>query len=66
MFSILYVLIYFLLRLEDNALLVGAISSFLAVTAVMYFTRKLDWYAPFLPSAAAEQRTMPESSSDAR
>jgi inner membrane protein len=43
-FSVLYALIYLLLRLEDNALLVGAIASFLAVAAVMYFTRGIDWY----------------------
>jgi inner membrane protein len=43
-FSLLYVLIYLLLRLEDNALLVGAIASFLAVAAAMYFTRGIDWY----------------------
>ena len=41
----LYVLIYMLLRLEDNALLVGAIASFLAVAAAMYFTRGIDWYS---------------------
>jgi inner membrane protein len=39
-----------LLRLEDNSLLVGAIASFLAVAAVMYFTRKIDWYSS-LPDA---------------
>ena len=44
-FSLLYSLIYLLLRLEDNALLVGAIASFLAVAAVMYFTRSIDWYS---------------------
>jgi inner membrane protein len=44
MFSLLYTLIYLLLRLEDNALLVGAIASFFAVAAAMYFTRSLDWY----------------------
>jgi inner membrane protein len=43
-FGLLYTLIYLLLRLEDNALLVGAISSFLAVAAAMYFTRGVDWY----------------------
>lgn len=43
-FSLLYLLIYLLLRLEDNALLVGAVSSFIAVAAVMYLTRGLDWY----------------------
>ena len=44
-FTPLYALIYLMLRLEDNALLVGAVASFLAVAAVMYFTRKLDWYS---------------------
>ncbi|MGB9253401.1 MAG: cell envelope integrity protein CreD [Candidatus Korobacteraceae bacterium] len=44
-FSALYALIYVLLRLEDEALLVGALASFGAVAAVMYFTRKMDWYA---------------------
>jgi inner membrane protein len=44
-FALLYTLIYLLLRLEDNALLVGAVASFLAVAAVMYFTRRIDWYS---------------------
>lgn len=51
-FTLLYVLIYMLLRLEDNALLVGAIASFLAVAAAMYFTREIDWYSS-LPVRAA-------------
>jgi inner membrane protein len=41
-FAPLYTLIYLLLRLEADALLIGAISSFLAVAAVMYFTRHID------------------------
>ncbi len=44
-FSLLYGLIYMLLRLEDNALLVGAVASFVAVAAAMYFTRFIDWYS---------------------
>jgi inner membrane protein len=55
-FSLLYALIYLLLRLEDNALLVGAIASFLAVAAVMYFTRKIDWYSS-LPSGTPQAET---------
>jgi len=55
-FSLLYVFIYLLLRLEDNALLVGAIASFMAVAAVMYFTRKIDWYS----SITAGRETPPE------
>ena len=51
-FSLLYLLIYLLLRLEDNALLVGAIGSFAAVAAAMYFTRNIDWYGS-LPERAA-------------
>ncbi len=43
-FSLLYALIYLLLRLEDNAMLVGSAASFLAVVVAMYFTRKIDWY----------------------
>ena len=52
-FTALYLLIYALLRLEDNALLVGALASFAAVAAAMYFTRRIDWYG-----------SMPEKSSD--
>ena len=43
-FSSLYGLIYVLMRLEDFALLVGAVTSFAAIAAVMYFTRRIDWY----------------------
>ncbi|MCS6626396.1 cell envelope integrity protein CreD [Roseibacterium beibuensis] len=43
-FSFLYGLIYVLMRLEDYAMLVGAFSAFAALAAVMYFTRKVDWY----------------------
>ena len=54
-FTLLYVLIYLMLRLEDNALLVGAIASFVAVAAAMYFTRGIDWYSP-LPMTGAQRR----------
>jgi inner membrane protein len=43
-FTLLYALIYVLMRLEDWALLVGAVTSFAAIAAVMYFTRRIDWY----------------------
>ena len=59
-FSLLYFFIYLLLRLEDNALLLGAVASFLAVAAVMYFTRHVDWYSSLaagsaLPPAVGER-----------
>ncbi len=44
-FSVLYALIYVLLRIEDYALLIGAVASFMAVAAAMYFTRQMDWYS---------------------
>ncbi len=55
-FSLLYTLIYLLLRLEDNALLVGAVASFVAVAAAMYFTRGIDWYSSLAPSEPATGR----------
>lgn len=55
-FSLLYVLIYLLLRLEDNALLVGAIASFLALAAAMYFTRGIDWYSSLAPGEPPRAR----------
>ncbi len=58
-FTLLYVLIYMLLRLEDNALLVGAIASFLAVAAVMYFTREIDWYSSLPVRGTPEPQTTP-------
>ena len=54
-FALLYTLIYLLLTLEDNALLVGAIASFLAVAAAMYFTRRIDWYRSLPGTGASEQ-----------
>jgi inner membrane protein len=60
-FSMLYGLIYMLLRLEDNALLVGAVASFVAVAAAMYFTRSVNWYSS--GSAEAKQAELPPHSS---
>lgn len=53
-FSALYALIYLLLRLEDEALLVGALASFAAIAAVMYFTRRMDWYASTAVAAMSQ------------
>ena len=59
-FTMLYALIYMLLRLEDNALLIGAIASFAAVSAVMYFSRKVDWYGS-LPGPQASTANAPQA-----
>jgi inner membrane protein len=57
-FSSLYALIYLLLRLDDDALLIGSIASFAAVSAAMYFTRDLDWYHPFSSAASRRQQNI--------
>ena len=53
-FAMLYGLLYLLLRLEDQALLVGALAAFVAIAVVMYVTRKMDWYRS---TASAAQET---------
>ena len=40
----LYGFLYLLLRLEDYALLAGSIGLFLALSAVMFITRRMNWY----------------------
>lgn len=52
-FTLLYSGIYVLMRLEAYALLVGAVASFLAIAAVMWFTRRIDWYGLTEPPAPA-------------
>ena len=42
---ILYSYLYFLLQLEDYALLMGSIGLFVVLSVIMYLTRKIDWYA---------------------
>jgi inner membrane protein len=42
--AVLYAYLYIVLQLEDYALLMGSVGLFLVLAAVMYFTRKIDWY----------------------
>lgn len=60
-FSLLYGLIYLLMRLEDFALLAGSLASFVALAAVMWLTRKLDWYGTRPGPAPAAQTASPSS-----
>lgn len=39
----LYTFIYIIIQLENYALLVGSIGLFLILSAIMYFSRKIDW-----------------------
>ncbi len=43
--ALLYTLLYFILRSEDNALLMGTLLLFAALAGAMLATRKVDWYA---------------------
>jgi inner membrane protein len=52
----LYAILYVLLRLEDLALLVGAGVVFAALAAVMYLTRRVNWYSALAaPAESARQ-----------
>jgi inner membrane protein len=39
----LYTFLYVIIQLENYALLVGSIGLFVILSAVMYFSRKIDW-----------------------
>jgi inner membrane protein len=43
LFAVLYGLLYLILTLEDYALLAGALLGFVALTAVMFATLRVDW-----------------------
>ena len=43
-FAVVYGLLYCLMRMQDFALMIGALASFLAIAATMYLTRNMDWY----------------------
>jgi inner membrane protein len=43
--SMLYLFIFLLIQLEDGALLIGSIGLFIVVAAIMYLSKKINWYA---------------------
>lgn len=43
-FLLVYGLLYRLMRMQDFALMLGALTSFVAITGTMYLTRDMDWY----------------------
>ncbi len=49
----LYAMLYILLGLEDFSLLIGSILLFIALAAVMYATRRIDWSGTAVREAAA-------------
>jgi inner membrane protein len=42
--SILYTLLFVLLKQEDYALVIGALAAFAGIAVTMYVTRNIDWY----------------------
>jgi inner membrane protein len=48
---VLYTYLYILLTNQDYALLAGSIGLLLVVAAVMFLTRKIDWYNLRRPQA---------------
>lgn len=53
-FSLIYALIYLLMRLEDFALLAGSVASFVGLALAMWLTRRLDWYGARAETAPRE------------
>jgi len=43
-FTLVYALLYSLMRMQDFALMIGALASFIAIAMTMYLTRNLNWY----------------------
>lgn len=43
-FASVYGLLFVLMRLQDFALMIGALTSFVAIAGTMYLTRNLNWY----------------------
>ena len=42
--SVLYIYIFILIQLETFALLAGSLGLFVILAAVMYFSKKIDWF----------------------
>ena len=55
-FSLVYGLIYLLMRLEDFALLAGSVAAFTGLTAAMWLTRNIDWYGGKAQVAATDSQ----------
>lgn len=52
----LYGMLYVLLQQEQRALVIGSVALFVALAAVMWLTRRVDWYARFDGLARAAAR----------
>lgn len=52
--GLIYVLLYFLLQVEDYALLFGSIAAFTALAVTMLLTRNINWYGEVAADPAPE------------
>ena len=52
-FVLVYGLLYSLMRMQDFALMIGALASFMAIALVMYLTRNMNWYGEKSPEGQA-------------
>ncbi|WP_427451932.1 cell envelope integrity protein CreD [Litorimonas sp. WD9-15] len=43
-FATVYGLLFVLMKIEDFALMIGALASFITIAAMMYLTRNMEWY----------------------
>ncbi|MBD3244482.1 MAG: cell envelope integrity protein CreD [Candidatus Moranbacteria bacterium] len=43
--TLLYVFIYIILQMQETSLLIGSIGLFIILAAIMFFTRKVNWYS---------------------
>ena len=50
-FTTVYGLLFVLMKIEDFALMIGALASFVAIAATMYLTRNMDWYGGQRPQS---------------
>ena len=50
-FGAVYALLFVLMRIQDFALMVGALISFIAIAATLYLTRNMDWYGDKMPDS---------------
>ena len=61
MFSVLtalHVFLYLTLNAETYALLVGSIGLWVVLAAIMYLTRRIDWYAVGKPSNGQKEMAL--------
>ena len=59
MLAVLYGYLYVLLQAEDYALLLGSLGLLVILAAVMFLTRKVDWYSPKSPNATSPRPVSP-------